>query len=106
MAQVVIMMGSKSDEEKAFSFAKENGPFGTPRERLRLAVSGLNDFYASGMKMIARGVAAFEVAIRFAAAPIIRCRSAQLVEVRTNFRPPSASILQRVPARPPRQTKQ
>ena len=59
-----------------FSFAKENGPFGTPRERLRLAVSGLNDFYASGMKMIARGVAAFEVAIRFAAAPIIRCRSA------------------------------
>ena len=41
-----------------FSFAKENGPFGTPRERLRLAVSGLNDLYASGMKMIARGVAA------------------------------------------------
>ena len=41
-----------------FSFAKENIPFGTPRERLRLAVSGLNDFYASGMKMIARGVAA------------------------------------------------
>ena len=41
-----------------FSFAKENGPFGTPRERLRLAVSGLDDFYASGMKMPARGVAA------------------------------------------------
>ena len=37
---------------------KENGPFGTPRERLRLAVSGLDDFYASGMKMPARGVAA------------------------------------------------
>ena len=43
---------------------KENGPFGTPRERLRLAVSGLDDFYASGMKMPARGVAAFSVAIR------------------------------------------
>ena len=49
-----------------FSFAKENIPFGTPRERLRLAVSGLNDFYASGMGMPARGVAAFSVAIRFA----------------------------------------
>ena len=44
-----------------FSFAKENIPFGTPRERLRLAVSGLNDFYASGMGMPARGVAALEL---------------------------------------------
>ena len=41
-----------------FSFAKENGPFGTPRERLRLAVLGLNDLYASGVGMPARGVAA------------------------------------------------
>ena len=32
-----------------FSFAKENGPFGTPRERLRLAVSGLRKSFASGM---------------------------------------------------------
>ncbi len=38
-----------------FSFAKENTPFGTPRERLRLAVSDLNDSYASGMGMPARG---------------------------------------------------
>ena len=36
--------------------------------------------------MSARGVAAFEVAIRFASAPIIRCRSAYLVEVRSNHR--------------------
>ena len=48
-----------------FSFAKENTPFGTPRERLRLAVSDLNDSYASGMGMPARGGAAFSVAIRF-----------------------------------------
>ena len=47
-----------SESKGPFSFAKENGPFGTPRERLRLAVSGLDDFYASGMKMPARGVAA------------------------------------------------
>ena len=48
----------------AFSFAKENAPFGTPRERLRLAVSGLRKSLASGMEMPARGVAAFSVAIR------------------------------------------
>ena len=37
-----------------FSFAKENIPCGTPRDRLRLAVSGLNDFYASGMGVPAK----------------------------------------------------
>ena len=91
-----------------FSFAKENTPFGTPRERLRLAVSDLNDSYASGMGMPARGGAALSVAIRFASAPTIRCcaavggsdalrmrhtpcgcRSAHLVEVQPNFRLPS-----------------
>ena len=54
-----------AESKGIFSFAKENIPFGTPRERLRLAVSGSNDLYASGMKMPARGVAAFSVAIRF-----------------------------------------
>ena len=44
-----------------FSFAKENGPFGTPRERLRLAVSSSNDFCASGVEVPARGVAALEL---------------------------------------------
>ena len=94
-----------------FSFAKENTPFGTPRERLRLAVSDLNDSYASGMGMPARGGAALSVAIRFASAPTIRCcaavggsdalrmrhtpcgcRSAHLVEVQPNFRLPGAPI--------------
>ena len=46
-----------------FSFAKENGPFGTPRERLRLAVQSLNDLCASGMKLPARGKAA--LALRY-----------------------------------------
>ena len=48
-----------------FSFAKENGPFGTPRERLGLAVSSLNILYASGMGIPARGGAALGVARRF-----------------------------------------
>ena len=37
------------------------------------------------MEMPARGDAAFRVAIRFASAPTIRCRSAHLVEVQTNL---------------------
>ena len=78
-----------------FSFAKENGPFGTPRERLRLAVQSLNDLCASGMRLPARGVAAFRAAIRFASAPIIRCRSAHLVEVQPNFRLPEHSTMRR-----------
>ena len=78
-----------------FSFAKENGPFGTPRERLRLAVQSLNDLCASGMRLPARGVAALGVARRFASAPIIRCRSAHLVEVQPNFRLPKHSTMRR-----------
>ncbi len=42
-----------------FSFTKENGPLLIPQEKgIRLAVSDLNDSYASGMGMPARGVAA------------------------------------------------
>ena len=58
--------GVRAVESKGiFSFAKENIPFGTPRERLRLAVSILNDLDASGMEMPACGAAALRVAIRF-----------------------------------------
>ena len=38
------------------------------------------------MQLPARGVAAFEAAIRFASAPTTRCRSAYLVEVCSNHR--------------------
>ena len=45
---------------------KENSPPYTPQEKgIRLAVSDLNDSYASGMGVPARGGAAFSVAIRF-----------------------------------------
>ena len=84
-----------SESKGPFSFAKENGPFGTPRERLRLAVQSLNDLCASGMRLPARGVAALGVARRFASAPIIRCRSAHLVEVRSNSRLPPVSTMRR-----------
>ena len=44
---------------------KRMPPLDSPRERFRLAVSGLNSLCASGMQLPARGVAAVCVAIRF-----------------------------------------
>ena len=106
-----------------FSFSKENIPFETPRERLRLAASSSNDFCASGVevppewKCLRGGIASLAAngsARRFASAPIIRCcaavggsaalrmrhtpcgcRSADLVEVRPNFRLPPVSTMRR-----------
>ena len=65
-----------------FSFAKENTPFGTPRERrFFIASKQLEEGRCLPMLLPARGAAAFEAAIRFASASTIRCRSAHLVEV-------------------------
>ena len=94
---------------------EREGPPYTPQEKgIRLAVPDLNDSYASGMGMPARGVAAFSIAIRFVSAPTIRCcaavggfaalrmrytpcgcRSAHLVEVQTNFLLPPVFTMQR-----------
>ena len=84
-----------------------------------MAVSISNDLFPSGMEMPARGDAAFRVAIRFASAPTTRCcaavggsdalrmrhtpcgcRSAHLVEVRSNSRLPPVSTMRRAPAMP------
>ena len=89
------------------------------RKAFRLAVSGLNKPFASGMGMPARGKAAFSIAIRLASASIIRCcaavggsdalrmrhtpcgcRSAHLVEVHSNHRLPKHSTMRRAPAMP------
>ena len=102
-----------------FSFAKENIPFGTPRERLRLAVSGLNNSDVSEVKVPRARRSRVSIARRFASAPPIRCcaavggsaalrmrhtpcgcRSAHLVEVRSNFRLPPVSTMRRAPAMP------
>ena len=93
---------------------KENGRRPSKRKAFRLAVSGLNDLCASGMRLPARGEAAFSIAIRLASAPIIRCcaavggsaalrmrhtpcgcRSAHLVEVRSNSHLPPVSTMRR-----------
>ena len=65
-----------------------------------MAVSISNDLCASGVGMPARGVAAFSIARRFASASIIRCRSANLVEVQTNLRLPRHSTMRRALAMP------
>ena len=97
-----------------FSFAKENIPFGTPRERLRLAVSGLNNSDVSEVKVPRARRRRVSIARRFASAPTIRCcaavggsdalrmrhtpcgcRSAHLVEVQPNFRLPEHSTMRR-----------
>ena len=74
---------------------REYPPLNPPRERFRLAVSGLNNLYAFGMQLPARGAAAFEAAIRFASASTTRCRSAHLVEVQPNFRLPGRPSMRR-----------
>ena len=101
-----------------FSFPrKKTGVDPSKRKAFRLAVSDLNDSYAFGMGMPARGVAAFSGAIRSASAPTIRCcaavggsdalrmrhtpcgcRSAHLVEVQPNFRLPGRPSMRRAPA--------
>ena len=97
-----------------FSFAKENIPFGTPRERLRLAVSGLNNSDVSEVKVPRARRSRVSIARRFASAPTIRCcaavggsaalrmrhtpcgcRSAHLVEVQPNFRLPRHPSMRR-----------
>ena len=97
-----------------FSFAKENIPFGTPRERLRLAVSGLNNSDVSEVKVPRARRSRVSIARRFASAPTIRCcaavggsaalrmrhtpcgcRSAHLVEVRSNSRLSGHSTMRR-----------
>ena len=93
---------------------KENGRRPSKRKAFRLAVSGLKGPLASGMQLPAHGVAAFEAAIRLASASIIRCcaavggsaalrmrhtpcgcRSAHLVEVRSNHHLPPVSTMRR-----------
>ena len=102
-----------------FSFAKENIPFGTPRERLRLAVSGLNNSDVSEVKVPRARRSRVSIARRFASAPTIRCcaavggfaalrmrhtpcgcRSAYLAIVQPNSRLPRHPSMRRAPAMP------
>ena len=69
-----------------FSFAKENGPFGTPRERLLIGSLRLECPFCLRNETACTRQSRVSIAIRLASAPIIRCRSAHLVEVQPNHR--------------------
>ena len=78
-----------------FSFAKENIPFGTPRERLDIAGEQLEELQCLPIALPCARRCRVRTARRFASASIIRCRSADLVEVQTNFRLPPVSTMRR-----------
>ncbi len=78
-----------------FSFAKENGPFGTPRERLLIGSLRLECPFCLRNETACARQSRVSIAIRFASAPIIRCRSAHLVEVRSNHRLPPVPTMRR-----------
>ena len=98
-----------------FSFpGKKTGGVTVQKKGVCIASEQLEELQRLPMLLPARGVAAFEAAIRFASAPIIRCcaavggsaalrmrhtpcgcRSAHLVEVRSNSRLPPVSTMRR-----------
>ena len=69
-------------------------PYTLP-EKISIASEQLKELQCLPIALPARGGAALGVAIRFASASIIRCRSAYLVGVRTNFRLPPVSTMRR-----------
>ena len=84
-----------------FSFlGKRISPFDPQEKGIFIASEQLEEVRRLPIALPARGVAALDVAIRFAAASIIRCRSAHLVEVQPNFRLPPVSTMRRASAMP------
>ena len=85
-----------SGQRGIFSFTKENSPLLIPQEKgFSIANEQLEELQCLPMLLPARGVAAFRTAIRFASASTTRCRSAHLVEVRSNFRLSPVSTMRR-----------
>ena len=84
---------------------KRTAPFKSPKRKvLTLRDWGLKRCTACGIGSLRSSIAslaAIGAAIRLASAPIIRCRSADLVLVQPNHRLPIVRILRRAPAMPP-----
>ena len=84
---------------------KRTAPFKSPKRKvLTLRDWGLKRCTACGIGSLRGSIAslaAIGAAIRLASAPIIRCRSADLVLVQPNHRLPIVRILRRAPAMPP-----
>ena len=74
-------------------------PYTLP-EKISIASEQLKELQCLPIALPARGGAALGVAKRFASASIIRCCSADLVEVQTNFRLLRHSTMRRASAMP------
>ena len=75
---------------------KENGRCDRPKERrFPLRASSSKKCGACRLLLPCARRCRVSIAIRFASAPIIRCRSADLVGVQTNFRLPPVSTMRR-----------
>ena len=88
-----------ADKGDILFLGKRISPLHPQEKGIRLAVWSLNHLFPSGMGMPARQ-SRVSIAIRFASTPIIRCRSAHLVEVHSNSRLPPVSTMRRAPAMP------
>ena len=83
------------------SLFKKRCPSLKPSQRkFYIASEQLEELQCLPIALPARGGAALGVAIRFVSASIIRCRSADLVEVEPNFRLPPVSTMRRALAMP------
>ena len=69
-----------------FSFAKENTPFETPRERLDIAGEQLEELQCLPIALPCARRCRVWICYTIWVTSTTRCRSADLVEVRTNFR--------------------
>ena len=83
-----------------FSFAKENGPFETPRERLDIAGEQLEELQCLPIALPCARRCRVWICYTIWFTSTTRCRSADLVEVRTNFRLLGHSSMRRASAMP------
>ena len=79
-----------------FSFTKENGPLLIPQEKgFAIASEQLEELQCLPIALPIARRCRVSTARRFASAPTTRCRSAHLVEVRSNSRLPPVSTMRR-----------
>ena len=84
----------------SLSAEREYPPLHPPRERALIGSFGLERLLCLRSGTACARRCRVRTARRFASASIIRCRSADLVEVQTNFRLPRHSSMRRAPAMP------
>ena len=88
------------ESKGGFSFAKETPPFETPRERLDIAGEQLEELQCLPIALPCARRCRVWICYTIWVTSTTRCRSADLVEVRTNFRLLGHSSMRRASAMP------